>query len=143
MKESLNDVRRFLDTIDCINCGGCGISMLAMYRWLKKHNMLAETKLVFLYNSKDSYLNNQGILRQHNGIPEAPSHCCLLHDGEFIDSNVYGNPLIRYPWVQIIDEEEFVKQAINNISTWNHMFERSNIWRIQKELDIDLSDIDY
>ena len=135
----IDQVQKYLNSIPNINAGGCGISALSIYRWLKKNNKLDDTKFIYLYREKYRYLNNSSILKKKNGKPQAPSHIALLYDGQFIDSS--GEIKLTYGWVQIIDEEEFLKETLNNLNDWNNMFDRNNIPKIEGYLGIDLSDI--
>ncbi len=138
---NLKNVQEFLENIPYINSGGCGVSTLAMYRWLKKNQDLDGDKFVFMYSDKSSFLNNKRILRGEDGKPSAPKHCCLLHDGEFIDS-AGDVDLKEYSWIQIIDEEEFIKKTVNNVNDWNYSFDRKNIKEIEETLKINLSDLE-
>jgi hypothetical protein len=140
--ETFEDVRKFLNSIEDINCGGCGVSALSMYRWLKKHNQLDDTKIVLMYDSceKQEYLNNKKVLRQKDGVPIAPSHCCICQDGEFVDSTDKLK-IAEYKWFQIINEEDFLRKVIVEGQYWNSMFDRKNIKIIEDKLEIDLSDI--
>lgn len=139
-KPTLKKVQKFLSKIPNINGGGCGVSALALYRWIKNNLEIENTKFVFLYDNEDRYLNNAKILRNKKGKAEAPTHCCLLYKGKFIDSD--GERKVgKYNWLQIIDEEEFITKALDNIWDWNHSFDREYIDEIEEKLDIDLSDI--
>jgi len=140
--KTFEDVRKFLNSIEDINAGGCGVSALAMYRWLKDNNQLDDTKIVLMYDSfeKQEYLNNKKVLRQKNGVPIAPSHCCIYQDGEFVDSTEKLK-ISEYKWFQIINEEDFLKKVIVDGQYWNAMFDRKNIKIIEDKLNIDLSDI--
>lgn len=140
---TLKQVQKFLSKIPDINEGGCGISALSIYRWLEKNNIKDNNKFIFLYNAgeKKEYLNNRKVLRNGEGKATAPLHCCILHEGKFIDCDG-GIDIGKYNWVQIIDEEQFIKKAINNVGTWNDCFNRKHIGKIGKKLNIDLSDIE-
>ena len=140
---TLKQVQKFLSKIPDINEGGCGISALSIYRWLKKNEKEDNNKFIFLYRGCDEkeYLNNRKALRDNKQRAVAPLHCCILYEGKFIDCDG-GIDIGKYNWVQIIDEEEFIKKAINNIGTWNDCFNRKHIGKIEKKLNIDLSDIE-
>ena len=135
----LKQAQKFLSLIPNINDGGCGISALALYRWIKNNSKIENTKFVFLYNYDEEgrYLNNSRVLRDKDGEAEAPTHCCLLYKGEFIDSD--GKKKIGgYGWIQIIDEEEFITRALDNVCDWNSRFDRGWINDIEVSLEIDL-----
>ena len=59
--KTFDEVLNFLSNIPSINCGGCGISALAMYRWLKKHGKTTEeTAFYYLENDYERHNNNKG-----------------------------------------------------------------------------------
>ena len=67
--ETFEDVKEFLSNIDSINSGGCGLSALVMYRWLKKYNKLSEgTKILFLDNDLNNHLNNKECMSNKEGV---------------------------------------------------------------------------
>lgn len=140
--KTFSGVQKFLRKIPNIHCGGCGVSALAMYRWLKKENLLQSTKFVFLYHNKTTYHNNSKEMETRSGTILAPSHCILLHDGRFVDAT--GNvDLKRWgPYVQIIDAEDFVEESLYDGDNWNECFIREDaIPYIEENLNIDLSDV--
>jgi len=141
---TLKDVQRYLNSIIFINSGGCGIAALAMFKWLKKNNLIEEntTNFVFLYKSDDGtdYLNNSSVLKQKSGIPVAPAHVILFHKGNYIDSEGIVE-VNEYHWLQNVNEENFVVRANNNLFTWCGFFDRNNIKDIEKMLEIDMDDI--
>ncbi len=126
MKEikSFKNVRKYLNSVEDINMGGCGISALAMYRWLKKNNKLPEnTKFAFLYNSKYDFTSNSEINKGNkNGLPVAPYHAVLFHNRKYIDCRGKIN-VNEYNYKQMINNEEFIKKAVNNILKWNKTFD--------------------
>ncbi len=140
--ETVEDIRNFLSNdIHNINCGGCGIAALTIYRWLKKNNQLkGDEKFVFLYNGESSFLNNSEVLKNNKGIPMACSHICLYSNGKYIDSNSIVS-INKYKWVHHIDSEIFLLDAINNIDPWATWFNRCQVCEIAKKLNVNLSDI--
>ena len=140
--KNLNQVQKYLNKIPNINEGGCGISALTLYRWIKENAEIGNTKFVFLYreDSEDRYFNNQKVLKDSEGEADAPSHACLLYEGKFIDSD--GDlDISNFEWVQIIDEEDFVKRSLENVEDWNYHFDRGYIREIELEVNISLEDI--
>ena len=138
--KKLKQAQKFLSKIPYINDGGCGISALALYRWIKNNLEIGNTKFVFLYNEENRYLNNTRVLRDEEGEAEAPDHCCLLYKGEFVDCD--GDHIVsKYSWIQMIDEEDFIKRALDNVGDWNSCFDRGEIKNIEDGLGIDLEDI--
>ncbi|MFW9873500.1 MAG: hypothetical protein ACFFG0_10385 [Candidatus Thorarchaeota archaeon] len=141
--KTLEDVQLYLISIPAIHSGGCGVSALAMYRWLEKHKKLDNTKFVYLYSSEYDYNRNSNIMKNRNGNLKAPDHCILLHEGQFIDASGIVNLKCWGNYVQIIDEEQLVRDSVKDKdASWNHAFERDKyIKEIEKKLKIDLSDI--
>lgn len=143
--KTFDDVRRFLGNIDYINCGGCGIAALAMYRWLKNNNQLKKsTKIVFFDNYKDSYNNNKNYIKKNNGKPEACSHVVLSFRNSYRRNYIDSVKLINKNdfYYMLIVTEEFLVESLNNFTTWSTAFKRrANVKKIEKELNIDLSDV--
>ena len=142
--ETFEDVREFLTNISCINCGGCGLSALVMYRWLKKYNKLPEgTKILFLENDLSNHLNNKECMSNKEGILKAPSHIVIVLEDTYMDcANIQYNVAQRYDFILEV-AEEYLVACLNNIFSWNYMFDRNEaISEITSKLHIDLSDVD-
>jgi len=140
--KTFKEVQEYLGNIKYINAGGCGIAALAMYRWLKKNNQSKNTSFMFLDNEWMMFQNNKKCLETNNGTPGSCGHVVLLHGNKFIDC--YGNyyNVEKFSYRLRILSEDFLVNAINNISTWNTDFNRKKeISKISKHLHIDLSDI--
>ena len=135
-------VQEWLNEIDCINCGGCGISAYAMFLWLKKNNMLTEdVKIVFLhhYYSASDFATNQDFYLQGVGKPVAPEHVVLYRNGKYIDSGgVYTNAN-EYSFkldISIEKAEDFLVNSLND-DNWNRWFKRPHqVARIERKLGI-------
>jgi hypothetical protein len=141
MKElkMFSEVRRYLGRIKYIHCGGCGVSALAMYRWLKKNKKLKSTHIVYLYQSKSLFNKNADCIKNNKGELVAPAHVCLLHDGQFIDAKGIVNLNDWGEYIQIIDVERLVVKNIQN-DCWNTLFDRYYyIPKIEERLKIKLS----
>lgn len=140
--ESFDQVRNFLNNIENINCGGCGISALAMYRWLKKHGQTTEqTTFCFLENDYSNHKTNQEYHTNKEVVLRASCHILLFYDGQTIDSNGYHSTC-SYDYNLVEKSEEFLLAMINNVWTWNFMFNRKeHVKNIAKTLGIDLSDV--
>ena len=79
--ETLWEVQNYLNEIDYINSGGCGISAYSMYLWLKKNNLINSSfRFVLCYKgySEDIYVNNSNVLRNNKGKAIAPNHMACL-----------------------------------------------------------------
>jgi hypothetical protein len=141
--ETFEDVKEFLSNIDSINSGGCGLSALVMYRWLKKYNKLTEDiKIIFLDNDENNYMNNKECMSNKQGTLKAPTHIVILYDSFHIDcAGVQYNIAQRYNYVLEV-AEDYLVNSLNNIPTWNVQFDRDEaISVIENNLHIDLSDI--
>jgi hypothetical protein len=141
--ETFEDVKEFLSNIDSINCGGCGLSALVMYRWLKKYDKLTEDiKILFLDNDEYNYKNNKECMSNKQGILKAPSHIVMLYDTFHIDcsGNQY-NVAQRYDYILEV-AEDYLVNSLNNVTSWNISFDRNEaISVIENNLHIDLSDV--
>lgn len=140
--KTLKEVQKYLNSIDCINCGGCGIAAYSMYLQLKKNNLITDKfKFVLCYKSycEDCYVNNQDVLRNHSGNAIAPTHMVIYYNNEYLDSTGVED-VSDYKWIQHVTEEWFIQNCINNVPTWNYMFDRSfYIPKIEQTLGINLN----
>jgi hypothetical protein len=141
--KTFDEVREFLSGIEYIHDGGCGVSALAMYRWLKKNHtekQMASIKFVYIEYDEDMIYEHKENLAEGYWI-DAPCHCVLLYKGELIDAegyvdvNEWGDATL-----EISDEQVIVDSLVNGC--WNSCFDREKwIPIIEKELGIDLSDV--
>jgi len=146
--KTLEDVRRFLDKVPMINCGGCGISALAMYRWLKKNFPEQASKVIFhfFHRDRESFENNESLIK-NNAYNEnnilIPAHIGfqIKNLTKIIDSEKVVKKS-RYGYQLDFDSEHILMYAINKLCGWNDMFNREqSVPVIAKELGIDLSDV--
>lgn len=139
--KTLKDVRRYLNSIPDINCGGCGISALAIQEWAKKNTNMKNIRFAFLYYNKNScsYGNNKDIIsKKVNKRPEAPNHCCVLIGRRKIDSNRMVPLRFR---TKLIVTKKFLIESIKNRGSWNWRFNRAYIEDIEEKLGISLASI--
>jgi hypothetical protein len=111
-----------------------------MYLWLNDNKQLPDDfKFVFCYNSydEDNYMNNQNVMRTKNGTAAAPYHIGIVYNGKYIDCSEEIN-ISGYKYIQFANEEWFIKNAIDNVSTWNNTFDRRLVSKIEKRLKIKL-----
>jgi hypothetical protein len=144
--QTFKSVLEYLNNIDCINFGGCGISALAMYRWLKKHGKVNEdTGFYFFEEDEDNDNNNREYFTNKNVQLRASTHVVLVHNDKFIDSHGVLDEdelMSEYEYRIFEHSEEFLLAMINNVTSWNYRFDRLvNVQKIAKKLDIDLSDV--
>lgn len=136
---SLEEVQQILNDVPAINSGGCGISALTMYKYLKARGENA--KFVYLYERRELLEENSVTLNTGNGQYHAPEHVVILHKGKLLDS---GGEIEDPEWwgrhEQIIEDEGFVLNTINN-ADWNWCFNREHVRDIQKKTGIDLSEV--
>lgn len=142
--KTIFDVCKFLDRIENINCGGCGIAALAMYRWLKKNNLLCgDEKFVYLYSFRSEYLfyENQKYFCGESKKMFPASHIGLFHNNRIYDSegSVNKNGYLHSHETSV---EKVLVKSLKNHTHWNDEFKRNdNINIISKTLDINLNDV--
>jgi len=141
--KTLETVQNILDSIDCINYGGCGISALAMFRWLQKNDKLSgDESFTYLYTGWDyTFGENECILKENSKNKlKAASHIMLFHNGNLIDSEgsvVQEKYVSRHERISV----DTLLDTIN-FSHWNSMFDREDsIPIIERRLEIELSDV--
>jgi len=146
MDEQTIETITSLSKIREINSGGCAISMLAIYRFLKAHKKLkGGEKFVYLYSQTDPYLTqNQKYLEKGEGTPSACSHAVLFHDRKLWDSTgEFDNFYAEQLELDVCQYESFVVHSINNKIAWNSAFERDiSVPEIEKILNVELNDIE-
>jgi hypothetical protein len=141
--KSFTKVKRYLNSISGIGNGGCALSALAMYRWLKKNNKLTpETYFYYCYLGycDESFYKQNARALENKDRPTGCMHAILYHKNKYFDCEKLVD-ISQYKWLQKIVDEKFVVESFNNIDCWNNMFNRDCISEIQRILDIDLSDI--
>jgi len=140
-------MREFLNTIPSINSGGCGVAALAMYRWVEKYmpEYKADVIIHMFHRKKDHYSSNRKLIKNNSFCNDllAPSHIGIeikkmtpvLDCERTLKKEQYG-------FVIKTNSEDVLINAINNVDTWNPMFNRKKrVPLIEEELDIDLSDV--
>lgn len=142
LEAQFKNVQDYLNEVDNINCGGCGISAYAMFLWLQKMNMLTEdVKVVFLHHSYsgNDFQTNQSFYLQGVGKPVAPEHVVLMRNGVMIDSSGEYKKANDYAYhlaVSIDKAEDFLVNSLND-NNWNSWFNRPSIApKIEKDLGI-------
>jgi hypothetical protein len=142
--DSFASVLNYLNNIDYINQGGCGISVLAMHRWLVKNKLSSFSfnfVCVYFKHSKDRYVTNQAYLESGKGGLIAPNHVLYYYNGQLFDSR--GEQYTSgYEYNLYINTEENLIAMINNVSEWNSDFDRLEyVNRIESALNISLKEI--
>ena len=139
----LSTVKRRLDEIDSINYGGCGVSALSMFRWLKQNDKLVgDESFTFLYVYYDgSFSKNDAVLNKRSkGKLTSASHVMLYHNGKLHDSEGIGIKELYVKRHEKISEKLLLISLKNG--AWNDDFERKEFLPIiEKKLGIDLSDV--
>lgn len=141
--KNLTEVQNFLSDIPYINDDGCAIAALAMYRWLKKKDKVKSTfRFVYLYSwsSMNSQEINKRYFNKESDVISSCTHAVILYRNQYLDCN--GIEYIDgYNEIDLIEREFDIIKSINTKGCWNHMFDRSHISSIEKNLEIDLSEI--
>lgn len=141
-QNSLNKIRQTLYQIPRLHCGGCAISALAIKRWLKKYKNI-DSEVVYEFDDGNMNLYYGVMNSINNNTPETMSSC--VHAGVQIynDSVIFDAEKVWYPsqFNPIITiKEEFLLPSINT-KLWNPWFNRSHVFDMQRDLNIDLSDV--
>ena len=144
--ETLKKMQKIRTEIKTINSGGCGIAMLAIYRYLKKNSKLkGDEKFVYLYWDSDDpyYQQNNKYLNEGIGEIKSCCHAVLFHDNKYWDcdgSYKFDNGV---KIVFSLENEKIIVQSCNNVEVWNYVFDREYyLPKIESILNIDLSDIE-
>jgi hypothetical protein len=137
--------RESLNYIDNINCGGCGIAALALYRWRKAHR-LKTYGFSFLYQKYDDWelKHNQRCIESNDlDSIEVPAHIALRVGTRLHDSNgANAKDSCSTPLTQHGINESILLYVINEIDGWNSTFNRRRaIPQIENLLGVDLSDV--
>lgn len=144
--KTLTTARNFLDTVNRINTGGCGISALAMYLCeKKKNNKEASERFMLCFESgeRDEYETNLRIMNnEEEGVPHVPFHIFYKKNGKYYDSEC-----IRTKWrlEEVYDNLlecslDYLIEIVAKGTNWNYKFDRGvEVPRIEKELQVDLS----
>lgn len=139
--KTFDEVRNYLDSVEEINAGGCGVAALAMYRWLKKMNLLkGDEYFVFCFSSKhaQNYKNNKRFLDLDSLVADSASHIYLNYGGWCYDS--YDKiKYVCYTTYLEVTEEHLLNSL--NFGGWNSTFDRKYVKEIMDVLDIDLTDV--
>ena len=152
--KTLSDVQKYLNSIPYINCGGCGYSAYAIYLWLKKTNYpkINNVSFVYLYSgiSDDYYYKtNESFIKGERSSATACSHIMVnigrKNGTKFIDSSPEGidlkvskyhsdcefNVVRRHNGI----DESTLRNSLKH-GSWNDIFDKKNIKKIEKMLDI-------
>ena len=146
--ETLEEARKYLANIPCIHHGGCGISALALARWIKKNDSIAATTLFVLGdNSRIFYKTNSKAIIDSSVEPDSCAHIGLIiydaaHNQQYIIDAMDVYDMGRYSYVNVVADERLMVRSINRVDRWNTDFSRTHVADIARVLDIDLSDID-
>lgn len=141
--KTLEQVLEFLDNIPNINSGGCGISALAVYKWLKKNDALSEDFAIVYLHRWDTYDRdtNRSFLKGENDNATACSHAIFRYNGVYYDSEGKNESSVRDDNSVIIPAEHverFMKASLKD-GNWNTSFNRAKgVKVIESNLGIEL-----
>jgi hypothetical protein len=152
-KQKITRVFNYLGRIDSLHSGGCGVSALVFYEWLKIRGREKNFKVMFCYNGLDCfYDHNMEILeRKNNGVKtrspfQAPAHVVFSIDGGNIWTDAYGGKQtideLEYDYVDIheVTIDELRKSLTRERGTWNTYFNRDHyVPKIEKNLNVSLN----
>lgn len=142
MNPKLYEVLEVLSDVPYINAGGCGISALTIYRWLKDNKKRVRSRcFVTLYRSQEAAQQNRRAVRSNDlQSLKVPTHICIIYNGKIIDSNGFAT-YDSYNRGPDLTESELLFM-INYSDNWNETFDRT--WGkeiIESKIGIDLSDV--
>ena len=143
--EEFEDVRNYLDTIPAISQGGCGISAIAMFRWLVNHKFSKDDiNFVMGYKDLNEFADNSIAFCGDEDLPFACSHIGILIQYNDRDTIIDCNSrwfFSNYVQSQVVNENAMIS-SINQINQWNGCFNRKKyVPLIEKKLKINLRDI--
>ena len=133
-----------LNEISNINCGGCGFSAIAIYRFLESQGLYTKKlnmTCLYCWDDKDDYEKN--LENRGNGWDlYIPAHISLRFGKKLIDSNGYG---IKKEKRYIYEHEatvEDIERMVRNASNWNWAFDRDKcIPEIENIMNVKLNDL--
>ena len=143
----LKQVLKYLNNIPNINDGGCGVSALAIYRWIKAHYQVKNVEILFCYGCWRSvwdYRNNKQVFRIGKGNLSSPSHVVLKYKNFIFDSSgIIKDLKSEFPNIHKATRLNLFISVLNDLNEWNDSFERKPkvIKNIEKYLNINLSDV--
>jgi len=143
LKLKLKKQLKKLNTIVTINMGGCAVSAIAIYRWLKSQGVKPKD-LVFAFVYRwvdDSLHHNQKVLKSDsNNNLEAPQHCVIKYKNKYYDSEGEID-IKKYIYCLEFRKLKQILDCVNDFG-WNCDFRRKiELPKIEKMLNINLKDI--
>ena len=135
--KNLEDVLKFLDSIENINRGGCAIAALAVVLWLEKQN--EQSEIVYCYDRDDLYHQNCKRITENSGEARACMHAIISYNGDFYDSRGRQFDIIEN--YKHIVPRNIVIESINNVGDWNWRFNRKNVIKIDTKLNTNLCNL--
>jgi hypothetical protein len=148
IKSDLEEARKVLSNIPYIHAGGCGISALALSRWIKKTHLTCDVQFVLGYNDLGRFKTNSDMIADpSNCKAKAVGHAGLIVDfydgtGPRIIDCKGPYPIMQYSYCHTFSDENIMLKSINNVSDWNTEFDRDNVPIIAEKLGISLFDVD-
>lgn len=125
-----------LQEIEDINCGGCGIAALSIYRALKKQYPDAPDTFILIGTQDEDETPAHVVYVWENIVADTAS-TTWNDDEEFLARTpyTYWGPSIR-------TREADLLRLLRNVRAWNRTFDRlREVPKIEKLLGVSLSDI--
>lgn len=147
--KTLEDVRRFLAKIPNLHNGGCGVSAIAMYRWLIKYTTNPKVRFVLCYatGSKSFFSQNSKFLAGVGNKPTACSHAGIYYDNPVtkqtapIDARGFI-PITGYEYTHVFKSLQPMLAMVREKDKWYEKFDREKyVPIIEKRLGIKMKDI--
>lgn len=132
----------YLDSIDNINYGGCGISAYFIYSLFKEQKKKPE--IVFLYSPGSCRYDENNEALKGNGHAQSCNHVmvkvgdtCYDSEGEHKFKDLFEGDWAEYEHYHIVNKK-FLLEAIKK-GRWNSMFDRDQeVPKMEKKIGINL-----
>lgn len=121
--KTFHEVRSFMNTIPCINHGGCGISALAMYDAAVKEKL--NSKIVYAYDWWNSETINQQYKKGKTLYAASAAHVMISINDVLYDSEG-EKEYDDFEWFLSADDEITREHLVNSLNhgSWNPIFDR-------------------
>jgi len=150
MAQSFDDMLDVLQSIPCLNYGGCGISAYAMLKWMEKYapDLYEQAEVIYAYGHSEydeSYNRNTRYFDGDSAFLGAAGHIVLrIADCVFDSHDEREKALPPYYHILPMDcKKALLLKSINcGGGYWNTMFDRDdNVQRIAEGLDVTMGEV--
>lgn len=114
----------YLDSVKCINAGGCGVSAFFIYEFFKAKGK--DPKIAFWHSDWDHWKDQNEAALKGEGEPCAPGHVVVKVGDVYYDSKgAHLGTSYKESWTdeELIVDEKFLLKALK-ADNWNDSFDR-------------------